>query len=181
MATLRHLCMFHKLKCVDIVTEMSIVLDDDALRDLVMSWPRLETMKLISNSDAGDPLRQQTRATLRGLVHIVQYCPSLGSLGIHVDTSESDILVGPATPLLPDAPHCNSRIQRVSFSRSLLLGDPAMIGAFLLAIFPNLTHIALGWSEYDELEEWEPVCDAMQALRMESQKEDELSTTPTDA
>ena len=122
MAVLRHICAFRNLRTVDIFTELSIVLDDDEIRDLVTSWPQLEVLKLITVSDYSEQeyaWRQQTRVTLRGLALVVQHCPSLSGLGIDVDTQDCNIPTDDAA-----VRYCNPRIQRLSFSQSRLLGDP---------------------------------------------------------
>ena len=182
MAALRHICVFHNLRSVDIVTEMSIVLGDDELKDMVTSWPLLKFLKLVTDTDFSENeylWRQQTKVTLRGLVHIVQHCPSLRKLAIDVDTRDCNI----PTDAKVAGQCCNTRIRRLALGQSYLLGDPVKIGAFLLATFPNLTHIARGWSEYDdeidETDEWKPVCDAMQAIRVASSQEDELLVLAT--
>ncbi|TFY61722.1 hypothetical protein EVJ58_g4333 [Rhodofomes roseus] len=168
---LQRLGDFHSLRNLYFSTEMCIVLDDDALKGLAMSWSRMESLELMSG--VSYPWRTPTATTLQGIAYLARYCPSLSSLSIDVDTSATDVSFNTT----PGGGYCNGNLRRISFGRSRAHGKPEKIAAFLLAIFPNLKMVendeddAEDDDEDDEEHEeqdksWGPVRDVLQVLQM---------------
>ncbi|KZT72309.1 hypothetical protein DAEQUDRAFT_722986 [Daedalea quercina L-15889] len=135
-ACFRHLRVFHNLRRLTLMTDSCIVLDDEILEELAMSWPRLEHLQLSSSAEY--PWMTSTATTLEGLAHLARYCPSLSFLAIDVDTSHAD--VSPHSK--PGGGYCNRALWAIEFGQSRAEGNPAKIAAFLFAIFPNLRWIA---------------------------------------
>ncbi|KAH9919413.1 uncharacterized protein B0H18DRAFT_636599 [Fomitopsis serialis] len=143
-ACLRQLYGFRHLRSVELDMRMRIALDDDAVKEMAMSWPYLERLELSSN----DKNLAETAVTVRGLAHFARYCPSLASLTIDVNTTHSPIYTLPCMdlPAKPGDGHCNRVLKRICFPHSPVHADTAEIGAFLFVIFPNLKHINRGVS-----------------------------------
>ncbi|KAH9922057.1 uncharacterized protein B0H18DRAFT_1018935 [Fomitopsis serialis] len=172
-ASFRHLYDFHHLRSFILNTENCIVLDDDAVHEMAMSWPHLECLQLFSSPKY--PWRIPTATTLEGLAHLARYCPLLSTLIFDVDTSNA--VVSP--DVKPGGGYCNRVLRTIGCFRSPVSGDPAQIGAFLYAIFPNLEAI----NEEEEIEmddSWEPVVGTIEVLRIASQWEKKYGAPPTD-
>ncbi|KAH9919420.1 uncharacterized protein B0H18DRAFT_1122536 [Fomitopsis serialis] len=114
MESLRRLCDFRRLRSFSLLTEMCIVLDDDAVRELAVSWPRMEYLEFYST--AMHPWGQPTATTLQGLAHFARYCPLLGSLTIDVDTSDADVSLHER----PGGGYCNRALRTIDFGQSPL-------------------------------------------------------------
>lgn len=89
MANLRRFCDFHSLRKLDIFTEMCIVLEDDSVKELAMSWPKLDGLLCFSTAEY--PWRHPTATTLEGLAHLARYCPILRTLTIDYNAYDIDI------------------------------------------------------------------------------------------
>ncbi|KAH9919407.1 uncharacterized protein B0H18DRAFT_1027961 [Fomitopsis serialis] len=135
MATLRHLCDFHNLRDFGFFVDMHIVLDDDAVKEMAMSWPRMKSLRLYSAVSCTEGT--QTATTLEGLAYLARYCPSLEDFTICVDTSA--IITSANVRLTGD--YCNQTLTGMSFDRSPAVGNPADVADFLSATFPNLYSI----------------------------------------
>ncbi|TFY65450.1 hypothetical protein EVJ58_g1977 [Rhodofomes roseus] len=135
-ASLTPLYAFRHLRVLDIFIEACIVLDDNALKEMAMSWPQLEELSLKSMKQY--PWTTPTATTLIGLAHLARYCPSLRCLAIDVDTNPATV---PDSVKLGDG-FCNRVLKRIEVPQYPALGDCAKIGAFLHVIFPNLRWIA---------------------------------------
>ncbi|KAH9922055.1 uncharacterized protein B0H18DRAFT_526381 [Fomitopsis serialis] len=118
MESLRHLCEFRRLRSFNLLTEMCIVLDDDAVRELAMSWPRLERLEFWCT--AIHPWGHPTATTLQGLAHFARYCPLLASLMIDVNTSGTDVSLHER----PGGGCCNRALRSIDFGQSPLWETP---------------------------------------------------------
>ncbi|KAH9919411.1 uncharacterized protein B0H18DRAFT_636579 [Fomitopsis serialis] len=165
VASMRRLYDFRGLQDFKLAAKMCIVLDDDAVKEMAMSWPHLEHMQLTSAAHWATP----TATTLEGLAHFARYCPSLWSLIIDVQTADTVV----SADVRPGGGFCNYVLEDIEFGDSTALGNCAMIGAFLNAIFPNLQQIN---GDYDDEgyctvmgESWRRVWNTIEVLRMTSQ------------
>ncbi|KAH9834023.1 uncharacterized protein C8Q71DRAFT_770636 [Rhodofomes roseus] len=139
-ASLRPLCHFHHLRTFKLVTaQVFIVLDDEAVKEMSMSWPLLECLQLMTAVEDPWATPTQTATTLDGLAHLARYCPSLQELAIDVDTAGATV----SARVKPGGGFCNYALRRITIPRFPMLSDCAEIGAFLHAIFPNLRQIAV--------------------------------------
>ncbi|KAH9919428.1 uncharacterized protein B0H18DRAFT_1213865 [Fomitopsis serialis] len=127
-ASFRRLCDFRNLRRFGLNTEMRIILDDDAVQEMAMSWPRLEYLHFSSLESP------PTSATLEGLAHLSRYCPSLSSLCINVQTRGTVV----SADVIPGGGFCNRALEQIEFRMSFPFGNEAKIAAFLNAIFPNI-------------------------------------------
>ncbi|KAH9919402.1 uncharacterized protein B0H18DRAFT_636211 [Fomitopsis serialis] len=158
-ATMRRLCDFHRIRLFDLHTDLLIVLDDEVIKQLAMSWPRLEFLHFLSAND--HPWHTPTATTLKGLVHLARYCPSLRLLTIDLNASDSDV----SLRTKPGGGIRNQTLRRVTFGHSPALGNTAKIAAFLFAIFPNIISI----NDDDEVpieESWDQVFNTYEVLQI---------------
>ncbi|KAH9919415.1 uncharacterized protein B0H18DRAFT_636709 [Fomitopsis serialis] len=159
-ASLGHLFAFHRIRELELLTEMYIALDDDDLKEMAMSWPRLKSLQLQSVAEEEPGMS----VTLEGLAHLARYCPAMNWLAIDVDTTGTFV----SPDARPGGGYCNQVLQAVDFQRSHASDCPAEIGAFLYAIFPKLQWI----NSHDDTpgeDSWKPVEDMLGALRKMSQ------------
>lgn len=170
-ASFRRLCDFHHLRSFTLETDICIVLDDDAVQEMAMSWPYLQVLWLFASPKY--PWMTPTATTLVGLAHLARHCPSLATLTIDVNTSNA--VVSP--DVRPGGGYCNPVLQSICCFRSPVLGDPAQIGAFLYAIFPNLKSIA-GDEDMEIGDSWERVVGTIEVLRTASQWEKKFGAPP---
>ncbi|KAH9922099.1 uncharacterized protein B0H18DRAFT_527284 [Fomitopsis serialis] len=162
--SLSRLCAFRRMRKIWLLTEMYIALDDYLLEEMAMAWPCLESLRF--QSMAEDSWLIQNAATLEGLVPLARYCPSLKSLTIDVDPS--DTFISPHAE--PGGGHCNRVLRSIDFKQPFAtdIYNVAEIGAFLYAIFPNLQAI----NEYDSTmtsDCWRLVENTVHVLRKVSQ------------
>ncbi|TFY65446.1 hypothetical protein EVJ58_g1976 [Rhodofomes roseus] len=159
---LKPLIDFHRLCSFHLSADMRIVLDDGAVRDMAVAWPRLKCLALVNNHLSSAP---PAAMTLKGLAYLARYCPLLETLAINVDTSS-------ITAPPPSNGHCNRVLQSINAVRSPASGDPAAIGAFLHAIFPNFKRINASdeTTPEDELVDgsWGAVEAVIEALKLQS-------------
>ncbi|KAH9913111.1 uncharacterized protein B0H18DRAFT_1126579 [Fomitopsis serialis] len=74
----RNLYAFHELQVLSVETFNEIRLTDDDLRDMALSWPYLESLKLLPSKDKERP------------PETIRHCPRLHTLHIGIDTSQAD-------------------------------------------------------------------------------------------
>ncbi|KAI0724683.1 hypothetical protein C8Q72DRAFT_889648 [Fomitopsis betulina] len=156
VAALNYLSVFTNLHCITVFSEISIVADDELIKKWASTWPCLE---------AG-PLKipiggwEETQLTLHGLAYLVQHCPKLRWLGMDINTFDADTLTPPR-----DKYH-NPCIRGFQVCQSPLRADPAKVGAFLFALFPNLEFLRDDYEDTITVEEWKPVIEVIEDLRL---------------
>jgi hypothetical protein len=120
---------------------------DADVKDLAMSWPRLE--KLFFDTSVEDGSQTQTRTTLRCLLWFAIYCPNLRSLCFvfhGIDTTFS------YTELSKASDH---KLSFLSVGHSTVI-QPGKVSAFFDTVFPNLALFKYSGSVRDAntLEAW---------------------------
>lgn len=159
-ASLEHLSVFPNLQRVTVFSEMSIVVDDDLIRELATAWPFLKSLSLISGCPDDNRSWRQTEMTLRGLAFLVQHCRELSWLGMDIDTSNADTLVPPS-----DEYH-NPHLRSFHWvCEPPLLSDPVKVGAFLFALFPNLNYLGDDYEDEYTVPKWKPVMEVIKELQ----------------
>lgn len=140
IATLRPLFQLKRLTSLKLETLCTFDLDDAAIKEIAMAWPRLETLDL-SIRECGWEI--PSKVTLPGLVPLLRHCPNLALLGIVVDAT-----------VLPAAASTTTRLfgagVRNTSLESLWLADskitrPSLVASFLSAVAPNIEQI-VSWN-----------------------------------
>jgi hypothetical protein len=108
--------------------------DDALIQDMANAFPRLRILDLGTTYGSGG----RTNVTLAGLVRLVQHCPALQSLGIVIDTSNTDLL--PVSDIKAWEGVSNLKVETMHVGDSRI-SDPAAVASFLSNIFPNLDTI----------------------------------------
>ncbi|KAI0732567.1 hypothetical protein C8Q72DRAFT_122214 [Fomitopsis betulina] len=149
-AAFRCLFVFRDFHLLELEIELFIVLDDDALKDMAMSWPFLVYLQLRSIVQ-NDCLVVRTAVTLNGLAHFARYCPALQDLVIDVDIS-GPLAPFPETNSASDYQSC--ALRDITFLHLFMQGNHARIGAYPFAIFPNLESV-LSRDIYNTFKPWQ--------------------------
>ncbi|KAH9834014.1 uncharacterized protein C8Q71DRAFT_859688 [Rhodofomes roseus] len=165
-ASLTSLCVFRHLRVLDICIEAHIVLNDNAVKEMAMSWPQLEVLSLVSMAKYPWATPSPPGTTLVGLAHLARYCPSLRRLTMDVDTHRLDTVPDPVK--LGDG-FRNRVLERIEIPEYPALGSCAKIGAFLHAIFPKLQWI-IGLSDREH-KSWAIVQEVIGGIRLASEWE----------
>lgn len=108
-------------------------LDNDSLRQLAVSWPRLRVLILHQNAGA----YRVPQVDLTGLVILLEHCPELHQLVLSVNA----IIDTKAPPTPPISNSSNKLITSINFSNSPIT-KTAEVAAFLSAIVPNLREMS---------------------------------------
>lgn len=130
---LRCLFVFRSLRVLILEISLYIVPDDDALKDMAMSWPLLKSLHLYGHGDDDSSCLVPTAATLGGPAHFARFRPAPQDLTIDVETSR------PETKLADG--YQNLALLLIIFPHSFMQGNHARIGAYLLAMIPNFERI----------------------------------------
>ncbi|KAH9834022.1 uncharacterized protein C8Q71DRAFT_156871 [Rhodofomes roseus] len=163
--SLECLCDFRRLCCCVIMTwELCIILNDESVKKMAMSWPRLEDLTL--RNLVTHPWAIPTATTLEGLAHLARFCPLLNELSIDIQTADTIV----SANVKPGGGFCNRALLAVEFNQSPALGNCAKIAAFLHAIFPNLWEINYIDGEVRG-ETWRPVVEVLEVLQFASRWE----------
>ncbi|KAJ7187270.1 hypothetical protein C8R46DRAFT_1184920 [Mycena filopes] len=147
--TLALLFCFNNLTDVELRTSAGFDIDDTTAGDMARAWPNIKRLELASCTD----MHHLSSLTLLGLRYFGIHCPDLISLKITFNAS--------AVP-----PFDNSPETRISHGRLLSLdvaaspiSDPAAVGRFVSALFPNLIEIGTlhewDWEDPDDQDDTE--------------------------
>lgn len=148
--TLRLLFFFPNLIHVQINPIAVVDLDNVALQELSLVWPRLQHLDL----GACNGRRGTSRVTLPGLVPLLRNCPHLRYLGIVVDANhiEPDVLANATQGLHVQ----NTNITSINFGDSEIT-DVESVAEFISAVLPEVGEI-YAWDE-DNMRDDEDVAD----------------------
>ncbi|KAJ7109020.1 hypothetical protein C8R43DRAFT_183837 [Mycena crocata] len=129
--SLRLLFRFTNLTAVSIISPGGFDLTNDDLSALTASWPRIETLELLSVFPAQHP-----RATLACLCYFVE-CPELRILSVTLDCT-----VVPAAEYAGPISH---ELRELNLVYSPISNPIAAVAGFINAIFPCLQGVTTWW------------------------------------
>lgn len=133
-----------------------IDVDNDMLAAMAQAWPNLERIDLESfrGSSISPP-----KATLLGLIPLLQHCPRLKTVGVVMDAEHltAEVLLAvPPSDLAED-----SRVKYLKVGNSKI-SDPTFVATFLSSLLPNLEDIRTAWPDRryhedvkeEDMEQW---------------------------
>ena len=138
ITTLRPLFQLIHLTSLKLETRCTYALDNAAMEEIALAWPRLETLDL-SIRECGWEI--PSKVTLPGLVPLLRHCPNLVLLGVVVDAT---LLPSGASAQLPGAGVRNMSLESLWLADSKIT-RPAMVASFLSAVAPNIEQI-VSWN-----------------------------------
>ncbi|KAK7468374.1 hypothetical protein VKT23_002890 [Stygiomarasmius scandens] len=157
---IRPLLMLSNIEAIYLDMTMVAGLDNTLLDDIAHAWPRLS--KLQFRASRG-PAGHQWRATLDGLVPIVQYCPHLEQLDLCLHAVTNSLFLSQRLEQRP----VNKSIEYLDWGHSTIK-NPAEVASFLFDIFPNLISIIVWTDDRLVMARWDEVRRLIAKKRKES-------------
>ncbi|KAF5384571.1 hypothetical protein D9757_007506 [Collybiopsis confluens] len=122
----------HDMKLFSLSTGRPILMNDEDLRILACSWPKLKRLRLSSDPGCLEPDRSK-RLTLLSLVQLAQWCPELESIGLYLDAT---------TPYIPQNLPATVPAKNLENLKQLDIGfspldDSARVASVLSQILPS--------------------------------------------
>jgi hypothetical protein len=157
--TLEPLQVFKNLTHLILDVRLPFDLDNDALRDMAICWPRLQNLRFGGELS----IRRRSRITLHGLILLVEHCPYLCELAIVITA----FLDEPYSTRKQGTGIYNEAITCLDLGSSSCRGMDA-VAAFLYDLFPNLLTIRVardGGPPWGDLSRWRLVVSKIQAMR----------------
>ncbi|KAF9484287.1 hypothetical protein BDN70DRAFT_872782 [Pholiota conissans] len=148
-------------------------LTDEEIKELAMSWPRLEALFLSLYCPPGF----RPRATLKCLLWLAIYCKHLSQMKFVFDATrhvaDSDL------EIVSRAVEARTKLEMFDVGDSSI-DKPDQVAAFFSRIFPNLAPQDLHWSDDDGFDEecqdmWENVTSMMEGRSPICEDEQEMS------
>lgn len=143
--TISPLLELRHMRTVSICLPCLYEIDNAAIRDMALSWPRIKTLNLLLTDMSGDGL-SNTRVTASGLIPLAAQCPQLQYLSIAFDASQNDI--AEANRLLDGR---SIKLFSLTVGNSPITRPTRKIAEFLICLFGNVPNIS--WASGTAVEE----------------------------
>jgi hypothetical protein len=150
---------FNRLTELDLDWICTSDVDDEALKNMAQSWPRLKKFSF----GTGERWLIPPSVTFTGLVYLVQHCRHLYSIRMRFAACSIDTDSKPFSSTIP-----NEKLTTLFVGFSPIV-DPMDVACQLYALLPNLTEVTrYDWDEFEDTPasyvEWKRVDEYLQVL-----------------
>ncbi|KAF7358877.1 F-box domain-containing protein [Mycena sanguinolenta] len=133
--SLRLLFCFVNLTSIYITSYVGFNVDDGAMKELALAWPKIKLLQLRFRSHTNES-RPYTQLSLRCLYTLAKYCPTLTELEVTLDAT-----VIPKGPDIESQPVIQSALRDFNAGKSSISQPTIHVAQYISELFPNLSEL----------------------------------------